>query len=498
MMATILSLVGILFIPWKSPLLVTSLNEKQSLFHHLSRCVFFPENHLIIDHASISVYLILSLLALVSIHPQKDITVSGILLFALVAILGPDTIILTNMIFFAVTWKIIHLSNILNKNNLNYFLLATSIAGVALIGSSALLWFALCIYYHNKRSNITYPKCYFIVPWVVLFFLAQAPITPILPPNSRIVPDDGVAGLLRATIGPLGPDYDLCDRSFFKYNYLLLNYLILIYSLILYYPLKAINLSILILLATATLDIILPERLSQIVPIATLQRIIPGLFFIPLQMHFLACGIIILVLNNRTRLSFALVSIIISLISPTAEVINYNNTFPLADYETTSQSPVLIADTYLRPLPEKKPLKKLSIQTNLTCSQENNCHLLNDGSVAQRWHSHRQTGKEFIKVSLPIPKQIKGIKMIHGKYYADYGRRFDIIDCGSGEMILSNYHWLGTLYKAHHGKLWYFASQANSSSVISFKQSIKTDCLIIKQTDLDPIYDWSITELELF
>jgi len=334
----------------------------------------------------------------------------------------------------------------------------------------------------------------------LLIIIPEAPLLPTLPPGAQINPDDGVAGLLRPTFGPQSADYQLCNRAMFKETYFFVNIAVLLSFSLLYFVAKDLPRNMFVLAIIATTDVLMPENLSHIMPLATLQRLIPGFFFVPIQFHLfslLLARASCLIISKAGKLLLGLCLLIIVMLSPSSTVFLQNQKYPLSKYPTGSQAPTLRSYMYLKPLKETKKYPSTRNLFQVQCSMLTNCEVISDRKRSKRWYARGQIGREFVKLRLAHPEKISGVKMYQDEYLSDFPRKLHVIDCASNKTIVAPYEWLGSLYKSKSNNL-YFAAQANKVNIIHFRFPVTSDCIEIKQVGYDPAHDWSITEIELF
>jgi len=480
---------------------VSLTNEHIDSYHQLSGCIFHPHHILLINNHHLAFLTFISaLFSSLIINPDRSTSLKCISTIGVASITGFDSIIFLNIVLFNLTLRTYSSSNIKNITQRTILLSSILLGATLYIGETTAIWIAFAVYFSRKNLTNQHIAILFIPVIIYLFLFTEAPVTPQLPKGAQIVADDGVAGLLRPLFGPNGPDYQLCNRTLFKNNYFYINLIVLIIFTLSFILSRQIPLSIFVLAIAVSADIILPEALSHIMPIATLERVIPGYFFIPLQFHLFSLLVIrtsCLISDEFGTFLLSTCILLLSALSPTSRILLQNKRFNISQFPTGSQYPVIAEFDYVKPLRENKKYITLKNPLQIECSNPVNCKYVIDRDRSRRWYTRGQFGTEYIKLKLPKPQKIAGVRLFQDDFFSDFPRRLKVTDCASDITIVPPHDWLGSLYTTSNGEV-YFSSQANIVNIILFKAPLITNCIEIRQIGYDPIHDWSMTEAELF
>jgi hypothetical protein len=342
------------------------------------------------------------------------------------------------------------------------------------------------------------------------------------PPSARVVPDDGVAGIITPLIGETS-EIPYINRSEIKSA---LNKPILFLSCFgLLLPLlarpssrKILPITV-ILVTTLFLDILLPDSLAQIAPIKSMRRLLPGIFPLPLSLYLFALTLCLVFIDLLAK-RFVLLTFMALLF---IQAFFYGSFFPLSDTNTLSQNSLSASEKLILASPSSHLIKIEGLDTiqrllhlkeietktvrelngNITASHQKMKKLtkiLSDEKYETRWSPTRgaQYGDEWIQIDLPNRIAVEGIKLLTGKYFSDFPRGLEIIDCSTPETpqkkIKSIPNWQGGIEISSYGYPYYTAQHDVS---IIFPQEVTLNCLRINQIAENLHYDWSIAELRL-
>ncbi len=500
--AVILTVAAGLLLDFGLPNVPISLqNGHIDSFHQLSGCIFHPTRAtLTTSHLLASGAFFLALSSFLVIRTHSAVALKCICLLAVVSIVGLDSIVLVNILIFNLI-LLVYEKERNKKTTLKTALLSIILLGIIIYnGESSVIWIVAAIYFTRDKLGYRHAALLLIPAIVCLILIPQAPITPHLPRGAQVVADDGVAGLLRPLFGPNAPDYQLCNRAFFKQSYFFVNFIFLISFSLLFLLARKLPQNIFVLAIIASADVILPESLVHIMPIATLQRLIPGYFFIPLQLYVFSLLLIrasCLVSDRVGTLLLGLCLVFIVIFSPTSRIISQNRRYSLSQFPTASQSPLIASHDYVKPLRERKKYSTIRSPLKAECSNPLDCKAVVDRSRAKRWYTRGQFGTEHITLRLARTQKIAGVRLYQDDFFSDFPRKIQVVDCTSNITVVPSYDWLGSLYRTPRNEV-YFASQANAVNILLFKMPVFTTCIMIKQIGYDPIHDWSTTEIELF
>jgi hypothetical protein len=308
------------------------------------------------------------------------------------------------------------------------------------------------------------------------------------------VPDDGLPGLIRPYFGSASPDQQIINRESIRQEFLLPILLLFICSLASAVGKKQILILVPSLLVF--LDVALPESLSNIMPLATVSRLFPYLFFLPLTDSCFAISATLIAIQATTRKEIILVStVLVALIVAGLGGRSSQRT----EFRTITRHPTpsLFVEQHTHGLlvPPNSALttsSDFSLTTNLLGDVSPN----HGGHFHPRLHSQGQSGHEFLRITTAMKSRILGVVLSTGSFQSDYPRAVSIDDCEQNQPLLTSYRWLGSLDSTTSGDL-YFHSQADANQRFIFFKPAETTCLEIRQVDQAPQFDWSVTRISL-
>ena len=379
------------------------------------------------------------------------------------------------------------------------------------------------------------------IPWLLCLCLVPTPDFPAYSPLGHVVPDDGLPGNILPLFAPM-PPVPVIDRITIRtslYDWTIgLLCLSFILNLTKRNALSRLTLCFSLLLA---LDIVFPEWISQIAPLSTVQRLIPFLFFYPIQIPILGIAILMLTLSlvrtyprPTTPLIAALIFLPILfrydltetsmgyLFSKQSSVLQKElSTFSAApdfteyvEQVVTSPSHAILKKTGLWPLRMKDTIQhwkfssllreKPTVSTHATGIEP--VEYMFDRNIGTRWSpgGGAQVGNEWIYVFLPEPQLVQGLEIVTGPFHTDFARGIRVsVDHNCNERIsdpsevtlqtlISIPEWEGSLTITSDG-FPYFGGQGGGR--LYFKQPITVQCILIEQTATAKGFDWSIAEL---
>lgn len=364
-------------------------------------------------------------------------------------------------------------------------------------------------------------------------FTAGVPSFPEYPRFTHTVPGYGTLVGLKPMLGP-EPPLLIIDRAFVRGIFYYPALIIFVLTILLNIrrsafaihariaALFALALALMLLLDTN----ILPSKLSQIAPIATLSRIIPGAFFISLAPCFFAVTIIFLALalGSYKKLS-VLIAVLLTISLP---VIFNKPTHLFARAEALkpllasakenkqlllSPSYALLREHGLKLLTDRNALESVAFQKiaalNATVKSSDNEVLLNalkDSDPATRWFSGKgtQSGAEWIYLEFPQEINLAGVKLEVGKFEGDFPRGLSIYsatECGRdplimdwGKALFESADFQGEIGFTKDGFPFYYAQSRVTWKTAEAKLA---RCVFIRQTGKSDNFDWSVTELSI-
>ncbi len=385
-----------------------------------------------------------------------------------------------------------------------------------------------------------------------LIALLHTPTTPFpnYPPDAHLVPDDGIPGIIRPLIGPDTP-IPVMDRSAIKATYGRFSAILLFFSLALLLLFREKRVRLLSITAVSLalfcwIDTRLTEPFSQIGPLASLSRIVPGLFMIPLTPLALALCLFVMSLilflasSWKFTVNFLLILVILGVfhkwniedfqtlpflrdnryLTATSQALS---SIP-AQNAKISKAAILSPSLYLvREVGESSlenqvkyasatfhDLRKsdvvLSASHNNT--QESLAVIIDKDRYKNRWSPLKgmQTGDEWLHAAFKNTKSLDGIILSSGAYVADFPRgvrisiaknckdTFSMTDKKDYQVVVDYPSWQGEIKFTESG-FPYFAGQDKVK--IFFPQAVLARCLLIEQTAESPSYDWSVTGISL-
>ncbi len=364
---------------------------------------------------------------------------------------------------------------------------------------------------------------FLITTLLTLFTYYQTPQAPIFdyPANSVLLPDDGLPGIIRPLIGD---DYFVptIDQVWIKYALYQFSWIALITSLIslaVSLKKKGVLPSIIIaffISSVLALDILTPNSLSVIAPLASVSRVLPGLSLFPLSL-ILPGLLLVTILYSTPRVTprlskLSLLTIFIPILTGALSHSHYiknerydEKVFSLHNAPLNSNSlqnlnsPSLwITLNYdrLRPLKDEELNRFVSPDIS-NCDLVNlkgDCTSLIDNNLNSRIRS-LENKESALTVHFKAPVKISAIQISPGKFSSDYPNKLEIYSCieGSNSLILSLPNWLGPVRSTTSG-LSYIGAQSDVK--LGFKEDITTDCLTVVQSKNNR-FDWSIAELAI-
>ena len=427
--------------------------------------------------------------------------------------------------------------------------LALPLATVAIFSISSFLNISTCQPQQDRSKLLWIPIVFILLylPTVLVLIEAPIPVWPDYPHLAHVVADDGLPGIIRPLIGADSP-IPFINRHALHALYALPAVCLLFVTALVYLTRQnkeknSLILTSFILSALVVLDTVMPEAFAQIAPIATLTRMLPGLYIIPLTPIFYAAAIILLVYSSHTYGNDlgSLLMLSLAILFPIENTTNNSLLFQPAKLQSYSaritigkleQEPKLLDN-----LPEDKIFSPSwnvikdygwsvfnipQIQSRTTIrsirafspkisASENNKRRrllrLFDRKAKSRWSPVKghQGGTEWLLVSLDKPTTLYGLQLdIRKYYYADFPRGIRILAAHSCPNFPSeqadfrevvNYNsWQGPIEFTEQGYP-YFGGQ--SDVTIYFPKAITASCLKIEQIGTEPNFDWSVSELNV-
>ncbi len=369
-----------------------------------------------------------------------------------------------------------------------------------------------------------------LTPTLYVAFTTPSAVFPDYPAFSHVVPNDGVPGLNRPLIGPDMP-LEIIDRGALRSDLLPLASILFGLGTLLFVRAKNGKLffSLPTLLAgLVTLDVLLPESLSQLAPIAAFCRLYPGASFLPLDGALLGLTLALLFLGisiyvKRSCIIGSSCSALLMIGSMGGPLFRTELPYPLKDplflgahAKFVSPSLHLIKEIGIESFERFEDSKGLVSITpkweelTVVASHRNlplKLHRLFDGVGSSRWSPKigRQTGTESLRIFFHTPKNLGGIELLSGDFGTDFPRGIEIRGAShcppGGPFTDSDYSllyranpWNGPLGVTPNG---YPYLGWEGYVRILFNENLPLSCLLIKQIGETESFDWSIAELRL-
>lgn len=378
-----------------------------------------------------------------------------------------------------------------------------------------------------------------------LLLLATIPQTPMpwYPQGVQVVPDDEIPGMLRPFFGPL-PPVPFIDRWAVKELYIPGFHVVLIALfalLILARRSRTAQRQALLVagapIALLFIDLRLPESISIISPLLVIPRVVPELFFIPIEnttIAVAALGILIAALSLKPSLALLnapLIGVLSLILLPTP---------PMADKELPTLSNAAFSErhaTLLRSpsqfvlrahhwdalgkdrnwilereaLIESAEFSRISRDDAqiTTSTHAGRAKFLIDDRPKTRWTSGggRQRGDEWVGLRFSSPRQLDAVELFLGNFVTDFPRGLRVRASASCEApprapgfeqnseVLLNYPaWYGGLDFTPQGYPYF---RGRYSMRLFFPKTEEIQCLLFEQTGESIGTDWSIAEVRI-
>lgn len=135
-----------------------------------------------------------------------------------------------------------------------------------------------------------------------------------------------------------------------------------------------------------------------------------------------------------------------------------------------------------------------------------NCRKFRDQIRTNRWSQKKgkQEGNEWLSIRFESPLTLLGVKLDPGKFHSDFPRGVKVLgaeacedflrveDISRTKLLFTEEPWVGPLY--FHNELFpYIGSPADVA--LSFGEERYVQCLLILQTGMSSDHDWSVSEI---
>ncbi len=385
----------------------------------------------------------------------------------------------------------------------------------------------------RHRSQVVFLSLFSVVAFALSLYQSfEVPLPPLpdYPIYSQVVPDDGVPGRVSPLLTSYAP-LQLIDRSLVRYSLSLFALLGLLLSCLSYLFTNTAGVKRYARISTVLFiilyfDTYAAESWSIISPIQTVRRLLPGTFFLSLSPFILCASLLFLwwtLLRNRLLLK-AFFFLLLWLINPfdhhsVAITAGKTLTPPLSIPEDSLERTWAVSPSYAlyrqngrkaitRARTTQLHFHKLgNLKPTLLASNHNApkaLHRMVDGRGKTRWSEHtgKQSGNEWVQISLPEPIVVEALDLNVGKFTSDFPRGIRITSwptpCTTREpetaqIVVEKEKWLGTVGFSEKGFPYY---KPQHQVIAVFSQPTKTQCLLLEQTGTAN-FDWSIARLRL-
>lgn len=364
------------------------------------------------------------------------------------------------------------------------------------------------------------------IPVLLTVVMTPMPELPDYPRSGRVVPDDGVEGLLRPLVG-LSYPFESIHRADVRALYDTVAICLLVLSLLSLLITRLSRSSTPHKLALwssavafgAFLDTNLPEEWSNIAPIASISRLLPwGTHYCLTAICLgLAAWLLGMVWITQTRkgIGIALAGAALFSIFQTSPA-RYHPF--LSRYATTSdpelrkilcspssavirhfayQHPNLMED--LADMRHKARQSSVDVTSAVATITMTPPSLPPPAEQYWRWSSRRgrQVGDEVLTVAFHQPTALRGVELDSGNYFTDFPRGIEILggpcDQSHAKMLFSAPSWQGSLAFTPKGYP-YLASRATVKAL--FNNEERVSCLFVRQTG-KALVDWSVSRVRI-
>lgn len=377
-----------------------------------------------------------------------------------------------------------------------------------------------------SRQRMTLVASLIFIPVLVTVTTTPMPDLPDYPRSGRVVPDDGVEGLLRPLVG-LSYPFESIHRADVRALYdTVAVYLLILSGLSLVitrfgrsntYNKLAVWSSALAL--GSFLDTSIPEEWSNIAPIASISRLLPWgthycLTAICLGLAAWLLGMV-WIAQTRKRVGIALAAAALFSIFQTSPA-RYHPF--LSRYASTSDSElrkilcspssaVIRHFAYQHPnlMDDLAEMKKKARQPSIDITSAVATITMTPASAPPateqywRWSSRRgrQLGDEVLTVAFHQPIILRGIELDSGTYFTDFPRGVEILGgpCNQSraKVLFSVSSWQGSLAFTPHG---YPYLSARSTVKALFNNEEEVSCIFVRQTS-KALVDWSVSRVRM-
>ncbi len=264
---------------------------------------------------------------------------------------------------------------------------------------------------------------------------------------------------------------------------------------------------------------------TQMSPLAVIGRLMPGLSLVPIGPSVLGAGILVGIIllcvlysgNVLNTIGTVFVVAVVVFIPKKPLIWDNSSLIAIASAEhrdvLVSPSLYLIRNIGLEILKTKGMHKDIKFtdllpsEAILSASREGaelNNLVDKDSSTRARLAEAPQTGKEWLLIRFNKSRELRGVRLRNDNFFSDFPRGLEVqvsSDCkggnpesGSYKTVASFPEWQGSIKFSRAG-LPYFGPQGEVEVI--FPKETNVQCLLVRQTYPEPIFDWSVTEIEV-
>ena len=375
-----------------------------------------------------------------------------------------------------------------------------------------------------SRQRTVLVACLVFIPMLLTVVSTPMPELPDYPRAGRVVPDDGVEGLLRPLIGPSYP-FESIHRADVRELYDSVSIYVLVASALSIFmfriirsePSRTLAMWSTILALGAFLDTTLPEEWSNIAPVASISRLLPWGTHYCLTAICLGLAAWLLgmawIAHSRRGVDILISAVALYSIVETSPAIYHPF---LSRYATSSDpelkkilcspsSAVIRHFAYQHPnlMEDLSKMKHIAKQSSVDLTSAEATISMTPSSKAPpseqywRWSSRRgkQVGDEVLTIAFHQPTTLRGIELDSGTYFTDFPRGVEILggpcELEKAKVLFDIPSWQGSLAFTPHGYPY-----LSSRSVVraTFNNEEQVSCLFVRQTGR-ALVDWSVSRV---
>lgn len=474
----------------------------------------------------------------------RSFLVSLISFYAVYGVFGFDLVIVASLSW--VPWLFV-LPAILTRSTF-WGILFTTIVAARFIASanqlSLLITLALLLLVRLSKVQIIWKDFLFLlIPFFAGLRQFRTPLlsSPLYPPSSAVVPhwgsDLGVQPLIGAGVTIPSIDRTLVSSIYWPLTLTLFGALVF---LLLLKRKNEGNFYYGLLITAATLcgcvlldnSFLFPINFVQIMPLASVARVLPNLIFFSLTPIALAFSIFLFALaagvaKNRIILILQAILIICLLtaskLSPIAVDSRANSIVrgvqvlspeqqPVAYKVLNSPSLAVIKQFGLQWISnidyyKSVKFRPVSLRAEISATHEPGLiKLMRDRKPKTRWTTSlgHQSGKEWVMLRLPQAREVMGVTASAEPFATDFPRGLEVRSSANCTGLVSEIDSFDTILNVPRWNGWInFSSdgypyiEPPSRVNVIFPKPVQAQCILIKQTGQDQNFDWSISELRI-